>query len=134
MSSEGRAVKQVKSAVERNHENVTEKVDTAKEKVSASISTVADKIQQGADSGKAFLNESADKVNTLAHQALDKANDIGQRAADVVENSSEYIKNFDFEETKESVKTAIKEKPEIALITVAVLGLAVGYLLGKKNV
>lgn len=134
MSSEGRAVKQAKSAVEKNQENMTEKAETLKEKVSENISAVADKINQGADSGKAFLNDSAEKVNTLAHQALDKAGDIGQRAANVVGDSSEYIKNFDFEETRESVKNAIKEKPEIALITVAVLGLAVGYLLGKKNV
>lgn len=134
MSSEGRAVKQAKIAAEENLENAAEKANTLKDKVTDNISNIADKLHQGADSGKTFLNDRAEKVNTLAHQALDRATDIGHRAADAVGNSSEYVKNFDLEETKESIKAAVKEKPEILLITVGILGLAVGYLLGKKNV
>lgn len=133
MSSEGRAVKQAKSAVEENLEKANDKAATLKDKVSDNVSNIADKLNQGADSGKELLNNGAEKVNALAQQALDKAGDIKNIATDAVSNSSEYIKNFDLEETKESIKAAIKEKPEIVLITVGVLGLAVGYLLGKKN-
>lgn len=134
MSSEGRAVKRAKSAVEENLDNTADKTAVLKDKVSNNISNIADKLHQGAVSGKTFLNDRTDKVNALAHQALEKASEIGHRAADAVGNSSEYIKNFDLEETKESVKAAVKEKPEYLLLAVGVLGLAVGYLLGRKKV
>lgn len=127
MSSEGRAVKQAKSVVQDNLENMSDKSATLKEKVSDNISNISDKIHQGADSGKTFLNDRTEQANVLAQQAFDKA-------SEAVSNSSEYIKNFDLEGTKESVKSAVKENPEILLITVGILGLAVGYLLGKRNV
>lgn len=134
MSSEGQAVKQAKSDVKDNVENGADKVSTLKDKVSDNISNIADKLHQGADSGKTLLNEGTEKVSAFAHQALNKADDLRHRAADIASSSSEYIKNFDLEETRESVRTAVKEKPEILLITVGILGLAVGYLLGKKKV
>lgn len=133
MSSEGRAVKQAKSAVENNIDKASEKATTLKDKVADNVSNIADKVHQGTDAGKEFLNNSAEKVNNLAHKALDKAGDIGQRAADAVENSTDYIKNLDIEDAKKSVKVAVKENPEIVLVTVGILGLAVGYLLGKRN-
>lgn len=134
MSSDGKATKQVKEKIEENLESATDKAENLKGRVSDNISNIADKIHQGTDSGKAFLDDRVEKTNVLAHEALDKASRIGHQAADAITNSSEYIKNFDIENARESVKNAVKEKPEVLILAVGVLGFAVGYLLGKKAI
>lgn len=133
MSAEGKAVRQAKEKVEGNLDLATQKTEDLKGRVSNNISNIADKIHHGADSGKAFLDERVEKTNVLAHQALDKASQIGHQAADAISSSSEYIKNFDLENAKDSVKTAIKDKPEALVLAVGIIAFAVGYMVGKKN-
>lgn len=119
--------------VEKTVEQVENKVETIKDKVSNNLSHFADKVHQKADSGQSFLDDKAHSVGNIVHQTVEKANKIGHRAADAISESSDYIKNFDLEGTKESVKAVIKERPEVTIAAAALLGLLVGFLVGRKT-
>jgi ElaB/YqjD/DUF883 family membrane-anchored ribosome-binding protein len=133
MSNKSGAVKQVKEVISEEAEVLDNKTANLQNKVSGSVSSITEKIHQGADSGKAILNDGAEKANELAQQAIDKANDLKHRVAEKVSDTTDYVKNIDLQSAKDSVRDTVKERPEVLLITVGILGLAVGYLLGKKT-
>ena len=125
-------------------ENLKNKADEVKEKVTNNLSGAADKVHTRVDSAQEFLDEKTDKAgelakqaaakaNEYAHQTIDKANQIGQKAATAISSSSDYIRNFDLEETKQQVKESFKEKPELTVAIAGIFGLLIGLLIGRKS-
>lgn len=136
MTTGNNATKQAKeeaSGVKNLSNNVEKSAETAKEKNSDDISNIAGKVQGKAASDQGYLADKVDKVGQLAQNTLDKAGQLGNRAADVISNSTEYVKNFDADKARESVKDAIKEKPELTIVAVALLGLVVGFMVGRRS-
>lgn len=125
-------------------EKVTSNLSGAAEKVSANLSGAADTVHTKTDavqenlSGKAdkvgeFAQQAAGKVDEYAHQTVEKANQIGHKAADAIASSSDYIKNFDLEETKQQVRESFREKPELTIAIAGIFGLLIGLLIGRRN-
>ena len=112
---------------------IGETVGKAREKVSANLINVAGSIHTNADNAQKILDEKADKFNDYAHQALNKANQLGHRTADALDSSSNYIKNFDYEETKEQVIETFREKPQLGFALAGIFGLIVGLLIGRRS-
>lgn len=125
----GTATKQVKE----NIEDISESTENFKEKVSGNISNAANKIHEKSDTAQEFFETRADNLNEYAHQAIEKVNQFGHRAADALNNSTEYISNFDFDKTKQQVVGTIKEKPQIGFAIAGLFGLIIGLLLGRRN-
>ena len=69
----------------------------------------------------------------LAHQTIEKVNELGHRAGDVLNSSSEYIRNFDAEETRKQVKKQIQNNPGTSLAVAGIFGLLIGLLIGRNN-
>jgi len=140
MNTKNTATSQMKDTVSDQMENVEnvinnaeETVETYKGKVSNNLSNIADKVHKKADSSQEFLDNKTDELGNYVHQTVQKANDLGHQAAAAINDSSEYIRNFDIQKAGESVKVAIKEKPEVVVAAAALLGLLVGFLVGRKT-
>ena len=142
-SSESK-IENLKNRASDVKEKVSANLSGAAEKVSANLSGAADTVHTKTDAvqenliGKAdkvgeFAQQAAGKVDEYAHQTVEKANQIGHKAADVLASSSDYIKNFDLEETKQQVKESFKEKPELTIAIAGIFGLLIGLLLGRKS-
>ncbi len=127
-----------------NLEAVENKFDKTKEKVSENLSNVAGKIHEKSDNAQHYLDEKIENVEDfmrkktyeageLTHQTIAKANKLGHRAGDVLEHSSEYIKNFDVREAKDSVKRTLRENPEVSIAVAGVFGLLLGLIIGRKR-
>lgn len=125
-------------------EDVGNRFDKTKEKVSGNLSNAAEKIHEKSDNAQDFLSnkiESAEDIvrkkayeaGDLSQQTLSKANEFGHRAADALENSSKYIKNFDVNEAKDSVKQTLKQKPEIGIALAGTFGLLLGLIIGSRR-
>lgn len=114
-------------------EQLGETAGKAKEKVSENLANAAGTVHTKADTAQEVLDEKADVLNEYAHQTINKANQYGHRAADALESSSEYLKNFDYEETKDQIIETIREKPQIGFALAGILGLIIGLLLGRRN-
>ncbi len=131
-----------------NNNNSDKKNNTVnnmvKEKISDNLSATAERFHSGADTAKEVLNAKTDKVEDfvrrktyeagdITQQTIAKANELGHKTADIIGNSSEYIKNFDYDDAKQTVKNTIVEKPQIGLIIAGVFGFLLGMLLGRKR-
>ena len=112
--------------------DITETTGKVTDKVAENLANTAQKFHTKADSAQEFLDEKADVFNEYAHQAIDKANKFGHRAADAINNSSDYITNFDIAETKEKLTQTIKEKPGIGIAAVGIFGILIGLLIGRR--
>lgn len=123
----------IQEQVKAKTEQLGETAGKAKEKVSDNLATAADTVHTKADSAQKVLDETADKAAEYAHQAINKANQYGHRTADALSSSSEYIKNFDYEETKEQVIETLREKPQIGFALAGILGLIIGLLIGGRR-
>ena len=110
-----------------------EKTQVVKESVSGNLLNVADKVHQRSDTTQEFLDKKTDELNALAHRTIEKANDLAHKAGDVLNSSSEFIKNFDIEETRKQVKTTVQENPGTSLVVAGVFGLLIGLLIGRNN-
>ena len=103
------------------------------EKFSKVVAEATDKTQENTGATQGFLGGKDDIINEYAHQTIEKLNQIGSRAAETFANSSEYLKNFNVAETRQQVRNAIKEKPELSMAVEGVLGLLIGLLIKRKN-
>lgn len=125
-------------------ENLKEKASEVKEKVSANLSGAAETVHTKTDAVQENLSEKADKVGEFAqqaagkvdeyaHQTVEKANQIGHKAAEVIASSSNYVRNFDIEETKQQVRENFRERPALTVAIAGVFGLIIGLLIGRRN-
>lgn len=114
-------------------ESSSEKLETAKSKISDNLSGAAEKIHQNSDTAQVYLKEKANKLNETAHEKIEKANKFGHRAASAIENSSDYVKNFDIAEAGNKIKNTVKQKPQIAIALAGIFGLLIGLLVGRKT-
>ncbi len=127
-------IDKVKQGVQVKAEQIGETAGNYKGKVSGNLAGAADKVHEKSDTAQGFLSDKADVINEYAHNTIEKVNQIGQRAADVLANSSDYIKNFDIAETRQQVKTTIKDKPELSIAIAGIFGLLIGLLIGRKKI
>ncbi len=125
-----------KQAVEDKAANLKLKLA---DNLSAAASTVHDKsdtAMNAADSGIDRARDVAEsgigKANEFAHTAVAKANNLGHKTASVMENTSEYVKDFDFAEVKSDLRAKVVARPEISLVTAGFFGLAIGLLIGNR--
>ncbi len=120
------------------------KMEKVQEKASGKLFNAAGVVHNKTDEAQEFLAEKLAntedvlrkktyEVSDYTQQNLEQANKLGHRAADLIENSSEYIKDFDARETKEKLVKTIKNNPEIGIAIAGVFGLLVGYLAGRKS-
>lgn len=123
----------IKEKVSEQISNLQDKTQVAKEKVSENLSSAADVVHTKADQTQVFLDKKTDNFNAMAHQTIEKANDFGHRAGDVLNSSSEYVRNFDVEETRQQVKEKIQNNPGVSLAVAGVFGLIIGLLVGRSN-
>lgn len=141
-------LKETKNDVLSNTENIIDEAeqkvlaksdqvaDTTKDykgKVSENLSGAADKAQEKFNTAQGFLSDKADIVNEYAHYTIERANQIGHKAADVLVSSSDYVKNFDFTETRQQIKTKIKDQPELSIVAAGIFGLLIGLIIGRKK-
>jgi ElaB/YqjD/DUF883 family membrane-anchored ribosome-binding protein len=123
----------IKEKVSEQIINLQDKTQFAKEKVSDNLSGAADVVHTKADQTQEFLDNKTDNFNAIAHQTIEKVNELGHRAGDVLNTSSEYVRNFDAEQTRQQVKEKIQNNPGISLAVAGVFGLIIGLLIGRNN-
>jgi ElaB/YqjD/DUF883 family membrane-anchored ribosome-binding protein len=120
------------------------KFDRTKEKVSGNLSNAAETVHQNSDSAQEFLSEKVDNAEAFlrkktyeagdyTQQKVERANQLGHRAGEFLENSSEYIKNFDINEAKDSVKHTLTRRPEIGIAIAGTFGLLLGLIIGGSR-
>ena len=126
-------IAEVEKMVKDTENTVENKVENVKNIVSDNLSNIAEKVHEKIDASQAFLDKKTTEAGKYINKTVEKANDLGHRAGETLKDGSEYIKNFDVEKARESVKVAIKEKPEIILVAVGLFGLLIGYLVGRKT-
>lgn len=110
-----------------------EKISGAKEKLSENLSGAAEKLHKNSDSAQVYLKEKANQFNEIAQEKIEKANQFGHRAATALEGSSDYVKNFDFAEAGNKIKTTVTQKPQIGIALAGIFGLLIGLLVGRKT-
>jgi ElaB/YqjD/DUF883 family membrane-anchored ribosome-binding protein len=125
-------------------EIIETKLEETKEKVSDNISDVAEKLHEKSDETQGILSEKVYTAEDILHrktneagdftqQTILKANRLGHRAADALNNSSDYIRNFDAAKAKDSVKRSFREKPEISIAIAGTFGLLIGLIIGSRR-
>lgn len=123
----------IKEKVSEQINHLQDKTQVAKEKVSENLSSAADVVHTKSDQTQEFLDKKTDNFNTVAHKTIEKANEFGHRAGDLLNSSSEYVKNFDAEQTRQQVKEKIQNNPGVSLAVAGVFGLIIGLLIGRTN-
>jgi len=123
----------VESKIGQYLETSSEKLETAKGKISDNLSGAAEKIHDNSDKAQVYLKEKADQFNETAHEKIEKANKLGHRAASAIENSSDYVKNFDIAEAGNKIKNTVRQKPQIGIALAGIFGLLIGLLVGRKT-
>lgn len=123
----------VKDELKNKFGQLGDKATVYKEKVSDNLSTVAEKVHEKSDTAQNYLDQKADSINEIAHQTIGKANEIGHRAAEALTTSSDYVRNFDFEETRGQIKTSIQQRPELSIAIAGIFGLMLGMLIGRRT-
>lgn len=128
-----KAIEKVEDKVNQTASDVQNKVSTTQDKVADLASATSNTVQKAQD----FVNDKATQINDYAHQAYDKAydtaNKLGTRATDAYNASADYVRNIDVEKARETVKTAVKEKPELSIAIAALTGLVIGLLIGRSG-
>lgn len=127
------AAEKFRDEVKNRTDQLGESMGKAKVKVSDNLANAAESVHTKADSAQEYLDGKADKLNDYAHQTIDRANQYGHRTADVLNNSSEFIKNFDLVETKDQLVETLREKPQIGLAIAGIFGLIIGLLIGRRS-
>ena len=133
----------VKDDLKTKFSQIEDKANVVKEKVSENLLGAAQKVHEKSDTASTFLDQKvdsinefthtkADSINEFAHQTIEKANHLGHRAADALGTSSEYLRNFDFEEARGQIKTTIQKKPELSLAVAGIFGLMLGLMIGRR--
>ncbi len=98
------------------------------------------------NSGKAsnldeIKNVIAKKLHSVAGELSEKAEsrefrpvlgDYGKQAADWLDQSAEYIQNFDYDEFNARVRKYVREKPGASLLIAGVTGLILGALVRRS--
>lgn len=136
-NKKGTGTLMVKDAVEN-------KFNETKEKVSDNLHNVAEKVHEKSDVAQEYLSQKVENTEDIlrkktyeagdfTQQTLEKANKLGHRAGDALEHSSEYIRNFDVVEAKDSVKTTLKENPAIGIAIAGTFGLLLGLIIGNRR-
>lgn len=110
-----------------------ERIENAKDKISGNLSGAAEKLHKSSDKAQDFLKVKADRFNESAREKIEKAGQMGHRAASAIENSSDYVKNFDFAEAGSKIKQTVKQKPQIGIALAGIFGLLIGLLVGRKT-
>lgn len=125
-------------------EVVENKFDKTKKKVSDNLTNAAGKIHEKSDTAQDYLSDKIENAEDLlrkktyeagdfTQQTLSKANEIGHRAAETLENSSDYIRNFDVRDAKDSVQKTLTEKPVIGLAIAGTFGFLLGLIIGSRK-
>lgn len=133
----------VKDDLKTKFTKIEDKANVYKEKVSDNLLGVAQKVHEKSDTTSTYLDQKvdsinefthakADTINEFAHHTIEKANHIGHRAADALSSSSDYLRNFDFEEARGQIKTTIQQKPELSLAVAGIFGLMLGLMIGRR--
>lgn len=133
----------VKDELKTKITQIEDKAAVYKEKVSDNLLGAAEKVHEKSDTAQNYLDQKADKINDfthqkadsindLAHQTIGKANEIGHRAAEALNTSSDYVRNFDFEEARTQVRTTIQQKPAVSIAIAGIFGLMIGLLIGRR--
>lgn len=117
--------------------NAQNKMTETKNTAADTASDASGSIQKAAETAQSFVSDKAQQINDYAQQAYGKAyetaNKLGSRATDAFNTSAEYVKNIDVEKARESVKTAVKEKPELSIAIAALTGLVIGLIIGRSG-
>ena len=129
-----KAADKVDDKTEESTAGIQKKVgDDAKDKTSETISAAGETIQKATETAKNFVSDKAGQIGTYAQQTYDKANQLGGRAAEAISSSADYVKNIDVEKARDTVKTAVKEKPELSIVIAALTGLVIGLVIGRTR-
>lgn len=126
-------VQNLKETAQAKIEQVGNKAEDYKGKVSESVSGVAGKVHEKSDTAQEYLGTKAEKLNEFAHTAMGKVNRYGHKAADALDNSSVYLKNLDFAEAAQNLKTGIKQRPGTGIVIAGIFGLLIGLMIGKSR-
>lgn len=124
------------NAVEDKAANLKLKLADNLASVATTVHDKSDTAKNAADSGidraKDVVESGIGKANNFAHTAVAKANDLGHKTASVMENTSDYVKDFDFAEAKNELRAKVAARPELSLVTAGFFGLAIGLLIGNR--
>ncbi len=104
-----------------------------KEKIADNLAFAADTVHEKSDTAQEFLNSGAERVHDYAQTAIGKVNTLGHSAAEVLESSSDYVKDFNLAETREKLRYAITNRPDISLAVAGVFGLLLGLAIGRRT-
>ena len=110
-SNVGNDLKNESSETGNKLDQLNQKVETYQEKVLDNVSNVVEKVRRNSDAAQEFLSGKAELFNEYANS----------------------IKDFDFEQTKEKVIKSVRKNPELSLAVAGVVGLLIGFLVGKKS-
>jgi ElaB/YqjD/DUF883 family membrane-anchored ribosome-binding protein len=133
----------VKDELKTKFSQLEDKAAVYKEKVSDNLLGAAETVHEKSDSAQDYLNQKADNlvefthqkadsVNEFAHQTIGKANHLGHRAAEALNTSSDYVRNFDFEDARTQLQRTIQQKPELSIAIAGIFGFAIGLLISRR--
>ncbi len=119
-------------------------VEKGQEKVAEKLSKTADALHEKADNVQEFLTDKTVgaedslrqktyEASDAAQQTLEKANKLGHKTADAIERSSEYVRDFDAREARDKAIKAMKNRPQLMLTAAGLIGIAIGYLVGRRR-
>ena len=101
-----------------------------KNSVSDNFSGVYEKNNQKSETSPEVLTE---QVNKPANKTGADTGRSGHRTENVLNASSEYLKNFDLAETTQQVKKTIKQNPGVSFAIAGIFGLLIGLLVGRRT-
>ena len=132
-----KATDKVENKTEETLSNVQDKVEAVKGQASDAISAGGAAVQRAKETAQNFVSDKADQISSYANQAYDKASEtatkLGSKASEAISSSADYVKNIDVDKARETVKTAVQDKPELSIVIAALTGLVIGLIIGRTG-
>lgn len=103
-------------------ENLHAKADNVHELLSEKVEEVEDKVRKKTYEAGDFTQQTLDRVNKISH-----------KAANAVEESSEYVRDFDVKVAADKIVSTVRNRPELTITAAGIFGLLIGFLVGRKS-
>ncbi len=111
----GNNLENVREGAGNKIDDLTQKFDTYQEKAKNGISDVVEKVRRNSGAAQEYLSDKAGMLSEYAGSVKDS------------------VKDIDFDQAKQKIIKNVKANPEASLAVAGVLGLLIGFLVGRKS-
>jgi ElaB/YqjD/DUF883 family membrane-anchored ribosome-binding protein len=132
-NAENQPIISVKEEIGNQINVIKEKAQLAQQKVSENLAVAAAVVHQKSDETQDVLDLKTDKINEFAHKTIERVNEFGHRAGEALVTSSDFVAKFDLAESTTQMKEKINENPAVSLTVAGIIGLTLGFLIGRTR-